>query len=65
VGRSADLLRQLDDDPRGTADVAEPVAIPVALQLAHELCAAGSEASEDRVDVIAGAHWLPPSLDGA
>jgi hypothetical protein len=42
---SADLLRQLDDDPFGAADVAEPIAVSVALQLANELRAAGSQAS--------------------
>ena len=39
---SADLLCQLDDDPLEAADVAEPVAVLVALQLADELSAAGS-----------------------
>jgi len=34
---SADLLRQLDDDPLRAADVAEPIAVFVALQLANEL----------------------------
>jgi nucleoside-diphosphate-sugar epimerase len=38
---SADLFRQLDDDPLGAADVAEPVAVLVAHQLADELGAAG------------------------
>ena len=33
----ADLLRQLDDDPLRAADVAEPIAVFVALQLANEL----------------------------
>jgi hypothetical protein len=48
---SADVLCQLDDDPLGAADVAEPVAVLVALQLADELSAAGSQAGDDRVDV--------------
>jgi hypothetical protein len=38
---SADLLGQLDDDSLGAADVAEPVAVLVADQLADELGAAG------------------------
>lgn len=37
LDRLADLLRQLDDDPCGAADVAEAVAVLVALQLADEL----------------------------
>jgi hypothetical protein len=49
---SADLLRQLDDDPFGAADVAEPIAVSVALQLANELRAAGSQASDNGVDVV-------------
>ncbi len=40
--RSADLLRQLDDNPLGAADIAESVAALVTPQLADELCAAGS-----------------------
>src|SRR5262249_4227440 len=51
---SADLLCQLDDDPRGPADVAEPVAVLVALELADELCAAGSPTGDDSVDVFDG-----------
>jgi hypothetical protein len=54
VDRSANLLRQLDDDPLGAADIAESVAVLVAPQLADELCAAGSEANEDGVDVVDG-----------
>lgn len=49
---SADLLRQLDDDPLRAADVAEPIAVFVALHLANELRAAGSQASDDGVDVV-------------
>ena len=49
---SADLLRQLDDDPLPAADVAEPIAVFVALHLANELRAAGSQASDDGVDVL-------------
>jgi hypothetical protein len=50
--QSANRLRQLDDDLLGAADIAESVAVLVALQLADELCAASSEASDDLVDVI-------------
>ncbi len=49
---SADLLRQLDDDPLRATDVAEPIAVFVALHLANELRAAGSQASDDGVDVV-------------
>jgi hypothetical protein len=38
----ADLLRSLDHDPLRAADVAEPVAVLAALQLADEFSAAGS-----------------------
>jgi len=38
---SADLFGQLDDDSLGAADVAEPVAVLVAHQLADELGVAG------------------------
>jgi hypothetical protein len=58
VGRgpdpSADLLYQLDDDSLRAADVAEPVAALVALQLADELSAAGSQACNHGVDVLDG-----------
>src|SRR5881396_2249420 len=49
---SADLLRQLDDDPLRAADVAEPIAVFVALHLANELRAEGSQAGDDGVDVV-------------
>ncbi len=49
---SADPLRQLDDDPLRAADVAEPIAVFVALHLANELRAAGSQAGDDGVDVV-------------
>jgi hypothetical protein len=49
---SADLLRQLDEDPLRAADVAEPIAVFVALHLANELRAAGSQASDDGVDIV-------------
>ncbi len=51
---SADPLCQFDDDTLGAADVAEPVAILVAPQLADELSAAGSQAGDDGVDVFDG-----------
>ena len=50
----ADLLRQFDDDPHRAADVAEPVAVLVALHLAHEFRAAGSQVGDDGVDVFDG-----------
>jgi hypothetical protein len=49
---SADLLRQLDDDPLRAADVAEPITVFVALHLANELRAAGSQANDDGVDIV-------------
>jgi hypothetical protein len=52
----ADLLRELDDDSLRAADVAEPVAVLVALQLADEFSAAGSQAGDDGVDVLDG-EW--------
>src|SRR5215217_735585 len=51
---SADLLGQLDDDALRAADVAQPVAVPVALQLADELRAAGLQAGDGGVDVVDG-----------
>jgi hypothetical protein len=36
------------------ADVTEPVAVPVALQLADEFSAVGSQAGNDGVDVLDG-----------
>jgi hypothetical protein len=47
-----DPLRQLDDDPLRAAEAAEPVDALVALQLADELSSAGSQASDDGVDVL-------------
>jgi hypothetical protein len=41
-GRLADLFCQFDDDALRAADVAEPVAVLVPLQFAHESRAAGS-----------------------
>lgn len=49
---SADLLRQLDDDPRRAAHVAEPVAVLVVLQLADQLAAMRSQAGEGCIDVV-------------
>ncbi len=49
---SADLLRQLDDDPFRAADVAEPIAVFVLLHRANERRAAGSQAGDDGVDVV-------------
>jgi hypothetical protein len=42
--RLADPLRELDDDCLRAADVAKPIAVLVAHQLADELNAAGSQA---------------------
>jgi len=52
AGSSADPLRQLDDDPLRAADLAEPIAVFVALHLANELRAAGSQASDEGADVV-------------
>src|SRR5439155_23089100 len=49
---SADLLRQLDDDPLRAADVAEPIDVFVVLHLVDELTAAGSHAGDGSVDVV-------------
>src|SRR6266540_27659 len=49
---SADLLRQLDDDSLRAADVAEPVAVLVALHPANELRAAGSQPGDGGVDIV-------------
>src|SRR5436190_2508778 len=49
---SADLLRQLDDDPLRAADVAEPIDVLVVLHLANELPAARSHAGDGGVDVV-------------
>src|SRR5207248_11356023 len=50
--RSPDLLRELDDDPLGATDVAEPVAVLVLLQLADEFGSVGPQATEDIVDAL-------------
>jgi hypothetical protein len=49
---SADPLRQLDDDPRRAADVAEPIDVFVVLHLSNELTAAGSHGGDGGVDVV-------------
>jgi hypothetical protein len=49
---SADALCQLDNDPFWAAYVAEPVAVLVALQLAHELSALGLQTCNDGVNVF-------------
>src|ERR671936_314585 len=49
---SADLLRQLDDDPLRAADVAEPIDVLVVLHLANELPAARSHAGDGGVDIV-------------
>src|SRR5436190_19385972 len=49
---SADLLRQLDDDPLRAADVAEPIDVLVVLHLANELPAARSHAGDGVVDIV-------------
>src|SRR5436190_1780556 len=51
-GSRADLLGQLDDDPRRTADVAEPVGVSVAQHVADQLRAAAPQAGEHLVDVV-------------
>jgi hypothetical protein len=49
-----DPLRQLDDDPLRAANVAEPIPVLVALHLANEHRAAGSQAGNDGIDVLNG-----------
>src|SRR3954471_13282420 len=55
-GPLAELLGQGDDDPRGTAEVAEPVAVLVLRHLTEELSTVGAQASHDVVDVVDGEH---------
>src|SRR5205823_2014727 len=57
--RSLDLLCQLDDDPLGAADVAEPVAVLVPHQLADEFGAMGPQAVEDILDAFHREHNMP------
>src|SRR5436309_4941027 len=49
---SAELFRQLDDDPRGAADVTEPIDVLVALHLTDELGPVGAQAGESCVEVV-------------
>src|ERR1700729_3426222 len=49
---SADLPRPLDDDSLRPADVAKPIDVLVALPLAYELRAVGTQAGEGGVDVV-------------
>jgi hypothetical protein len=51
---SADLLRQLDDDPLRAADVAEPIAVFVALHLAHVLHALDRHALDASGTTVSG-----------
>jgi hypothetical protein len=60
---SADLLRQLDDDPLRAADVAEPIAVFVALQLADEFSAAARRpATTASMSSTAHATWRIPGV---
>jgi hypothetical protein len=73
---SADLLRQLDDDPLRAADVAEPIDVFIVLHFVDELTAAGSHAGDGSVDVVdcecdmadaQGVRWrvpVAPRTDG-
>jgi hypothetical protein len=47
LNASAELLGQRDDDALGAADVAEPIAVLVLLQLADEFGAMGVQAGKD------------------
>src|SRR3954471_180895 len=49
---SADLLRQLDDDPGRATHVAEPVAVLVVHQLANQLAALISQGAQGCLDVV-------------
>jgi hypothetical protein len=51
---SADLLGQSDDDALGAADVTEPIAVLVLLQLANEFGAVGVQAGKDVLNVLDG-----------
>src|SRR3954471_16724018 len=55
-GPLAELLGQGDDEPRGTTEVAEPVAVLVLRHLAEELSTVGAQAGPDVVDVVDGEH---------
>ena len=57
VGRDgplAELFGQGDDDPRGAAEVAEPVAVLVLDQLTEQLGAVSAQAGNDVLDVVDG-----------
>ena len=54
MSASAELLGERDEDALRTADVAEPVAVLVSLQLTDELGAVRLEAGEDVLDVLDG-----------
>jgi hypothetical protein len=58
---SADLLRQLDDDPLRAADVAEPITVVVPLHLA----APRKLATTASISSIANAAWRMPGCSGA
>jgi hypothetical protein len=47
---SAELLGQRNDDALGAADVAEPIAVLVLVQLADEFGAMGVQAGKDVLD---------------
>ena len=53
---SAELLGQCDDDALGAADVTEPIAVLVLLQLANEFGAVGVQAGKDVLNVFDGEH---------
>ena len=53
-GPSAKLLRKHDDDPLRAADIAEPVAVLVALHPTNKLRAASVQPGDGGVDVIDG-----------
>jgi hypothetical protein len=54
---SADLLIQPNENSFGAADVAEPIAVLVLLQLANEFGAMGAQASENVLNVGDGEHY--------
>src|SRR3954454_8003096 len=53
---SADLLAQPDDDAFRSADVGEPVGVPVLHHLTHQLGAVGEDTRDDSVEVVDGEH---------
>jgi hypothetical protein len=52
LNASAELLGQRNDDALGAADVAEPIAVLVLLQLANQFGAMGVQAGKDVLDVF-------------